>query len=313
MRIVLNFEVGSSAGVEGTSVPEVREKAAAAIGLQMTARPVFPDKTSASRFFRQICATGACLHLRAQQRVPVPPADKVIVLREGMLAVDAMPAKEKLQVLDFLVAGDVVSASTVLATPRVSLRAITPASLVALELAGACQSGSDHDHWLFLMAQCTNQLARVYIHQLMVGRLEAEPRVASFILALALRSAHENTRSMTVALPMSRDDIANYLVINCDTLSRTMMKFCDSGLIERESRHAIRVLDLEALKKISPLSTLLSSVFKKEDDPPEIPGLAARRIEPFTPAYDSPYALLPVIASALTRSGTEHTSASRGG
>jgi phage terminase large subunit GpA-like protein len=41
-----------------------------------------------------------------------------------MLAVDAMPTKGKLQVLDFLVAGDVVSASTVLPTPRVSLRAI---------------------------------------------------------------------------------------------------------------------------------------------------------------------------------------------
>ena len=156
------------------------------------------------------------------------------------------------------------------------------------------------------MAQCTNQLARAYVHQLVVGRLETEQRVASFILALALRSAHEDTRSITVALPMSRDDIANYLVINCDTLSRTMMKFCDSGLIERESRHAIRIIDLEALKKISPLATLLSAVFMKDDGRPEIAALAARRIEPFTPAYESPYAILPPgAASALARCPTD--------
>jgi CRP/FNR family transcriptional regulator, anaerobic regulatory protein len=284
------------------------------MGVAMTVRPIFPDNTDASRFFRQICAEGACLHLRPQQRVPVPPAGKVIVLREGMLAVDAMPTKGKLQVLDFLVAGDVVSASTVLPTPRVSLRAITAASLVALEAPESSRTTLAHDYWPFLMAQCTNQLARAYVHQLMVGRLETEPRVASFILALALRNAHEDARSITVALPMSRDDIANYLVINCDTLSRTMMKFCDSRLIERESRHAIRIIDLEALKKISPLATLLSAVFMKDDSRTEIPALAARRIEPLTPAYESPCAILPPgVASALTRSGMEHPAASRGG
>jgi CRP/FNR family transcriptional regulator, anaerobic regulatory protein len=284
------------------------------MGVAMTVRPIFPDNTGASRFFRQICAEGACLHLRPQQRVPVPPADKVIVLREGMLAVDAMPTKGKLQVLDFLVAGDVVSASTVLPTPRVSLRAITAASLVALETPESSRTTLAHDYRPFLMAQCTNQLARAYVHQLMVGRLETEPRVASFILALALRNAHEYARSITVALPMSRDDIANYLVINCDTLSRTMMKFCDSRLIERESRHAIRIIDLEALKKISPLATLLSAVFMKDDSRTELPAPATRRIEPFTPAYESPYTILPpAVASALTRPGMEHPSASRGG
>jgi hypothetical protein len=63
---------------------------------------------------------------------------------------------------------------------------------------------------------------------------------------------------------MSRTDIANYLVINCDTLSRTMMRFCDQGLLERENRHAIRVIDLDALRRKSPLASLLSAVFERE-------------------------------------------------
>ena len=273
---------------------------------------MFLGRTEASHFFRQVCVEGACLHLRPQQRVPIPPADKVIVLREGMLAVDAMPTKGKLQVLDFLVAGDIVSAATALPAPQVSLRAITTASLVALESAEAPQT--DHDYWRFLMAQCANQLGRAYVHQLMVGRLETEPRVASFILALALRNANKNTRSTTVALPMSRDDIANYLVINCDTLSRTMMKFCDIGFIERESRHAIRIMDLEALKKMSPLAALLSAVFMKDDGREEINALGAIRIEPFTPDSVSQYAILPPGGpGALTGYGAEHSSASRGG
>jgi hypothetical protein len=121
-----------------------------------------------------------------------------------------------------------------------------------------------HDYWAFLNAQCMNQLARANIHQLMIGRLETEARVASFILGLALRAIREDTSEISVALPMSRTDIANYLVINCDTLSRTMMRFCDCGLLERENRHAIRVTDLDALRKKSPLASLLSAVFEKE-------------------------------------------------
>src|SRR5438270_13113855 len=85
-------------------------------------------KLDSSRL-NEICASGDCLHLRAQQRVPPPPPNKLMVLREGMLAVDATPEPEKLQVLDFLVAGDLVSAATLLPAAKISLRAITSASL----------------------------------------------------------------------------------------------------------------------------------------------------------------------------------------
>jgi CRP/FNR family transcriptional regulator len=210
------------------------------------------------------------LQLRPQQRVPLPPAEKVIVLREGMLAVDAMPAKGKLQVLDFLVAGDVVSASTVLSTSGISLRAITRASLVSLDPPTADSAVPAHNYWAFLIAQCWNQLARVNIHQLMIGRLETEPRIASFILSLAMRSRHEGADGVAITLPMSRTDIANYLVINCDTLSRTMMRLCDSGIIKRVSRHAIRVIDFDALRKKSPLASLLSEMLEKQSGKPEM-------------------------------------------
>jgi len=186
-----------------------------------------------------------------------------------MLAVDAMSVRGKLQVLDFLVAGDVVLA-TMLPTPGVSLRAITCASLVSLDPPAVDRAAPVDDYWTFLITQCMNQLARVNIHQLMIGRLETEPRVASFVLGLALRSVCEDTPEISVALPMSRTDIANYLVINCDTLSRTMMRFCDCGVIERESRHAIRVIDLDALRKKSPLASLLSAVFEKGSCRPKV-------------------------------------------
>jgi len=267
-----------------------------------------------ARFDEAICGKGDCLHLRPQQRVPLPPAGKVLVLREGMLAIDAMPTKGKLQVLDFLVAGDVVSASTVLPTPGVSLRAITSASLVSLDPPAVDRTVPAHDYWTFLIAQCLNQLARVNLHQLMIGRLETEPRVALFVLGLALRHVREDTPEITVELPMSRTDIANYLVINCDTLSRTMMRFCDCGLIERESRHAIRVIDLDALRKRSPLAALLSAVFEKGGCRQEISsGRCAERKASMPLVHENLCVIPPVVTTGpISRSSAERRYASRG-
>jgi CRP/FNR family transcriptional regulator len=213
---------------------------------------------------------GEYVHLRPQQRVSLPPREELVVLREGLLAIDAMPAKGKLQILDFLVTGDVVTAAVVLRSPGVSLRAITSASLVSLDYRAIGLDLPTYDHWAFLFAQCQNLLVRSNIHQMMIGRLETEPRVASFLLLLALTSVRGPAPVLTVSLPMSRTDIANYLVINSDTLSRTIMKFSNLGMIERTGRHAIRILNIDELRKTSPLAPLLSATFEKGLAQPEI-------------------------------------------
>jgi CRP/FNR family transcriptional regulator, anaerobic regulatory protein len=221
------------------------------------------DQSEDARLIEEIHRRGECVRLRPQQRVSLPPADKLVVLREGVLAIDAMPTKGKLQILDFLVAGDVVTAAVVLCSPGVSLRAITSASMVSLDYR-AIDLDQSVDHYReFLFAQCQRLLVRSNIHQMMIGRLEAEPRVASFLLILALTSARGHAPILNVSLPMSRTDIANYLVINSDTLSRIMMKFSSLGLIERADRHAIRILNVDELRKRSPLAPLLSAVFEK--------------------------------------------------
>ena len=214
--------------------------------------------------FDILCALGEGVSLNAQQCFPLSLADKVVVLRDGMLAIDAMPAKGKLQVLDFLMAGDVVSSLKVLSARKVSLRAITRSHAVILHPLDLAPAALPPECWRLLVEQGFNQVARVNLHQMMTGRLETEARVASFLLALALRHAggapDDERRPVVVPLPMSRVDIANYLVINCDTLSRTMMKFSDAGMIERVSRHAVVVKDLPALQRKSPIASLLADV-----------------------------------------------------
>lgn len=75
-------------------------------------------------------------------------------------------------------------------------------------------------------------------HSLMVvlGTLPAELKVAAFLLSLADRLEARGATSSTVHLPMSREEIGNYLGLKLETVSRMFSKLRDDGLISNEGR-----------------------------------------------------------------------------
>src|SRR5215475_339766 len=65
-------------------------------------------------------------------------------------------------------------------------------------------------------------------HMLVLGRKSAEERVATFLLDIAKR---EGSREV-IELPMSRQDMADYLGLTIETVSRTMTQLESSAAIE---------------------------------------------------------------------------------
>ena len=60
---------------------------------------------------------------------------------------------------------------------------------------------------------------------LLLGRRTAEEKVASFLVGWRERLAHIGDERQTIALPMSRQDIADYLGLTIETVSRTLTRF----------------------------------------------------------------------------------------
>ena len=60
---------------------------------------------------------------------------------------------------------------------------------------------------------------------LLLGRRTAEEKVASFLVGWRERLAHIGDDRQTIALPMSRQDIADYLGLTIETVSRTLTRF----------------------------------------------------------------------------------------
>jgi CRP/FNR family transcriptional regulator len=206
------------------------------------------------------------IFLRPQQRLAtsVMSNRRMLTLGEGILAVEAIPAKGKRQILDFLLPGDVLSAFNFLPSPTISIRAITGSCLIYLGEDSPDVSDMAPDCWELLFAQSQFQLARANVHQLMVGHLDTEARVASFLLGLAMRASGGSQSDVTILLPMSREDIADHLAMNRDTLSRIMMRFESAALIERMNRHSLRVGSVDSLKRLTPIAALLSSVYERQ-------------------------------------------------
>jgi CRP/FNR family transcriptional regulator len=76
------------------------------------------------------------------------------------------------------------------------------------------------------------ELSQAQDHMVLLGRRSAEEKVATFLIGWRDRLVRLNGPSKTVALPMSRQDIADFLGLTIETVSRTFTKLERDGVIE---------------------------------------------------------------------------------
>lgn len=86
---------------------------------------------------------------------------------------------------------------------------------------------------------------------LLAGDYSADERLAAFLVEFARRHADRGFASDSLHLAMSRGDMANYLHLAAETVSRVLRRFQDRGLIEVHGRDLaiVRPDDLYALAR----------------------------------------------------------------
>ena len=82
-----------------------------------------------------------------------------------------------------------------------------------------------------------------------MGGMRAEQRVACFLYNLYRRLLTRSNDKNTVRLPMTREEIGNYLGLSLETVSRRMSSLQDDGIIKVNNR-LIALLDIDALQKL---------------------------------------------------------------
>jgi CRP/FNR family transcriptional regulator len=96
-----------------------------------------------------------------------------------------------------------------------------------------------------------HELVLAQEQMLLLGRKSARERVASFLILRISRSSTETadlTHGIPVSLPMTRSDIADYLGLRIETVSRTLSRMKVDGLIHADaSAHGVVITNLAAL------------------------------------------------------------------
>lgn len=98
----------------------------------------------------------------------------------------------------------------------------------------------------FLARATARELERAQDHLLMMGGRTACERVASFLHDLARR-----TGPATIALPMGRQDIADYLGLTIETVSRMVTQLQTGAIVEFPSCRQFVVRNQAALRRMA--------------------------------------------------------------
>jgi CRP/FNR family nitrogen fixation transcriptional regulator len=88
-------------------------------------------------------------------------------------------------------------------------------------------------------------LSRVQTQLLTLGRVTALEKIGSFLLELASRSPDAAAGKIT--LPISRYDIADYLALSVETVSRSLSDLKNRGVIKLLSTRTVMIIDRAAL------------------------------------------------------------------
>jgi CRP/FNR family nitrogen fixation transcriptional regulator len=90
-------------------------------------------------------------------------------------------------------------------------------------------------------------IARLQRHTLILAGSSALEKVGAFLLEMANRTGVEQTR--WVRLPMSRSDIADYLVMAVETVSRTLTELRARRAIAYRDARRVQICDREVLER----------------------------------------------------------------
>ncbi len=105
-------------------------------------------------------------------------------------------------------------------------------------------------HFLQLMSQEITEDQKLIT---LLSKSSAEQRIASLLLSISARNARRNLSGTRFRLPMSRTDIANYLGLTIETVSRLFTRFSRNGLVTSNNKEIV-LEDLDRLRQVASIN-----------------------------------------------------------
>ncbi len=187
------------------------------------------------------CARGQAVHAHGA------PAKYLYCLASGMARKYKVKADGRRQIVDFLLPGDFFGLTT---RPRhaFTVEAITEGTMVACYARRRLDllANADIEVGQFIREIACETLSRLQKRLLVLGHATARRKVGAFVAELERRLSVEPSQPFT--LMMSRYDIADYLILSVETVSRALTDLKQSGAISLNGQHRVTIIDRTMLE-----------------------------------------------------------------
>ncbi len=180
------------------------------------------------------------------------PFRALYAIRSGSTKTSEIAADGSVQITGFHLPGELLGIDAISSEQH-------PCDVVVLENTEICElpfdklealarelPGLQHQLFRIMSREIMNEE-----HQLlMLGRMKAEERLSVFLLSFSERFARLGYSATDLRLPMSRQDLGDYLGLALETVSRLFSRFQEEDLIRVQGRD-VRLLNLPRLRAMT--------------------------------------------------------------
>lgn len=165
-------------------------------------------------------------------------------LTRGVIRTSRVTADGRRQVGDFYYPGDLFGLE-VGPDHQFSAEALTDCEVQLVRRGSVRAFAGDAELDRAILDATRRELQRVQEHVLLLGRKSAREKVAAFLMSLAQRQDEEQ-----VELPMGRQDMADYLGLTIETVSRMLTQLQGEAIVEFPSFRRFQVKKWQALEEL---------------------------------------------------------------
>lgn len=174
-------------------------------------------------------------------------AEYLYEIISGTLRLTRVLETGRRQVVAFAHPGDVVGFPAGVAH-HADCEALTEVTVIAHRRAALEDARSDPDMQRRLQTAALVEIARLQNHLLLLARKGAAGKLASFLGDLADCQGVPSPCGIVLDLEMPRTDVADYLCLSIETVSRTLTRMCEEGILERDGPTRLIITDRGGLE-----------------------------------------------------------------
>jgi CRP/FNR family nitrogen fixation transcriptional regulator len=180
----------------------------------------------------------------AEIYVQSEPVERIYRVVSGAVRTTRLLSDGRRQVGEFYFPGDVFGLETG-PEHRYSAEALCDSVVLSVKRATLRSGEASAELDRMIWEATAHELDRTQDHLLMLGRKTASERVASFLRGVIQRTGGQGD------LPMTRQDIADYLGLTIETVSRMLSQLQSSAVVEFDALRHFRVRNPQALERLA--------------------------------------------------------------